>query len=149
MKVSNVSISLNIPEYRNTYTTPWSVVGGASASGFWLVRLLFVGPRMLAPSEPRMGTLGAPWPLTGDHIIVLAASDAGETVAVSGTMEVTVAGVLALSLMTVADGILPPLGELEERELEEEERLVAAEDVKFCRANSCPGAANTVATKRH
>lgn len=48
----------------NTYTEPWSVVGGASRSGFWMSIHLFCGPRTVAPSPPRIAsgfTLSSSW----------------------------------------------------------------------------------------
>jgi len=44
------------------YTLPWSVEGGARRSGFSLTMASSVGPRSVAPREPRMGC-GLPWKL--------------------------------------------------------------------------------------
>lgn len=101
--------------------------------------------------------------------MVLAESEAGETVAVSGTTEVTVAGVPVpltvavavdrLLMLIIADGIVPLLVEGAPVPFAVPRPLLA-EVEEFCRGNSClapsrgktltdPGIATTVATKRH
>ena len=65
---------------------PWSVVGGASKSGFCWSMAMFCGPRIVAPSEPRMGCTSAV--VSGFHIMPFARSEAYATVAVAAGADV-------------------------------------------------------------
>lgn len=71
----NGEMSIDSKEpHMNTYTVPWSVVGGASRSGFCWSIATFCGPSMFAPKLPRMGATSSSVPTS--HIIALALSDA-------------------------------------------------------------------------
>jgi len=93
-KKKNISSKFACHYVNQTYTAPWSVEGGARKSGFSLSMPSSVGPRSVAPREPRMGC-GLPWKFEsqsgslGSRLI-------GGTVAVGGAIEL--AGVAPTSI---------------------------------------------------
>ena len=81
----------NTTEYKDAYTSPLSLVGGASRAGFSNSSGGLLGPRIDAPSFPRSG-LGTDAGLSGPHIGKLGLVLAYGTVAVGSAAEELIDG---------------------------------------------------------
>ena len=74
----------NTTEYKDAYTSPLSLVGGASKSGFCCASGTLFGPRMFEPSPSRVGSGSATLVSSTGKMGKLGSDEAGVTVSHSG-----------------------------------------------------------------